>query len=147
MTRPKARGLLLGTMIRGTQIRGLNHPKNARHVLSNRAHEGLQSSSDPKERKRLKEAHFALGPRPGSTVQPIRTLLEPAEPPLPQSSSPCRGPRRHPAPPLRSRVVLTLLRAPIYVPQAHGSCSFSLRVFPQGLSIHGTNILLCLTKH
>jgi len=44
-------------------------------------------------------------------------------------------------------VVLTLLRAPIYVPQAHSSCSFSLRVFPQGLSIHGTNILLCLTKH
>ena len=26
--------------------------------------------------------------------------------------------------------LLTLLRAPIYVPQAHGSCSFSLRVFP-----------------
>ena len=27
--------------------------------------------------------------------------------------------------------LLTLLRAPIYVSQAHGSCSFSLRVFPQ----------------
>jgi hypothetical protein len=43
--------------------------------------------------------------------------------------------------------LLTLLRAPIYVPQAHRSCSFSFRVFPQGLSIHGTSILLCLTKH
>ena len=48
---------------------------------------------------------------------------------------------------LRFERLLTLLRAPIYVPQAHGSCSFSLRVFPQGLSIHGTNVLLCLTKH
>ena len=44
-------------------------------------------------------------------------------------------------------LLLTLLRAPIYVPQAHGSCRFSLRVFPQGLSIHGTSVLLCLTKH
>ena len=43
--------------------------------------------------------------------------------------------------------VLTLLSAPICIPQAHGSCSFSLRVFPQGLSIHGTSVLLCLTKH
>ena len=43
--------------------------------------------------------------------------------------------------------LLTLLSVPIYVPQAHGSCSFSLRVFPQGLSIHGTSVLLCLTKH
>src|SRR6185369_15271259 len=43
--------------------------------------------------------------------------------------------------------LLTPLRAPIYVPQAHGSCSFSLRVFPQGLSIHRTSVLLCLTKH
>ena len=34
--------------------------------------------------------------------------------------------------------LLTLLSAPICIPQAHGSCSFSLRVFPQGLSIHGT---------
>ena len=38
-------------------------------------------------------------------------------------------------PPLR---LLTLLSAPICIPQAHGSCSFSLRIFPQGLSIHGT---------
>ena len=44
-------------------------------------------------------------------------------------------------------LLFTLLKAPIYVPQAHGSCSFSLRVFPQGLSIHGTSVLLCLTKH
>ena len=43
--------------------------------------------------------------------------------------------------------LLTLLKVPIYVLQAHGSCSFSLRVFPQGLSIHGTSVLLCLTKH
>ena len=43
--------------------------------------------------------------------------------------------------------LLTLLKAPIYVPQAHRSCSFSLRVFPQGLSIYGTSVLLCLTKH
>ena len=34
--------------------------------------------------------------------------------------------------------MLTLLSAPICIPQAHGSCSFSLRVFPQDLSIHGT---------
>jgi len=44
----------------------------------------------------------------------------------------------------RQKSLLTLLKAPIYVPQAHGSCSFSLRVFPQGLSIHGTSVLLCL---
>ena len=47
----------------------------------------------------------------------------------------------------RPGLVLTLLKAPIYVLQAHGSCSFSLRVFPQGLSIHGTSVSLCLTKH
>ena len=35
-------------------------------------------------------------------------------------------------------VLLTLLSAPICIPQAHGSCSFSLRVFPQGLSIRGS---------
>ena len=35
-------------------------------------------------------------------------------------------------------LLLTLLRAPICIPQAHGSCSFSLRVFPQGLSIRGS---------
>ena len=35
------------------------------------------------------------------------------------------------------RVLLVLLSAPICIPQAHSSCSFSLRVFPQGLSIHG----------
>ena len=34
--------------------------------------------------------------------------------------------------------VLTLLSAPICIPQAHRSCSFSLRVFPQDLSIHET---------
>ena len=34
--------------------------------------------------------------------------------------------------------VLTLLSAPICIPQVHKSCSFSLRVFPQDLSIHGT---------
>jgi len=33
--------------------------------------------------------------------------------------------------------VLTLLRAPIYVPQVHGSWYFSLRVLPKGLSIRG----------
>ena len=33
--------------------------------------------------------------------------------------------------------LLTLLSAPICIPQVHGSCSFSLRVFPEGLSIHG----------
>ena len=33
--------------------------------------------------------------------------------------------------------LLTLLSTPICIPQAHGSCSFSLRVFPQGLSIRG----------
>jgi len=44
-------------------------------------------------------------------------------------------------------ILLTLLKAPIYVPPAPGSCSFSLRVFPQGLSSHGTSVLLCLTKH
>ena len=47
----------------------------------------------------------------------------------------------------RPQEVLMLLRAPIYVSQAHGSCSFSLRVFPQGLSIHRTSVLLCLTKY
>ena len=47
----------------------------------------------------------------------------------------------------KGEYVLTLLRVPIYVPQAHRSCSFSLRVFPQGLSIHRTSVLLCLTKH
>ena len=30
------------------------------------------------------------------------------------------------------------LAPPICIPQAHGSCSFSLRVFPQGLSIRGS---------
>ena len=64
----KARGLLSGTMIRGTLTRGLNCPQDAKHVLSNRAREGLQSPSDPKERKELKEVHFALGPRPSSIV-------------------------------------------------------------------------------
>ena len=34
--------------------------------------------------------------------------------------------------------LLMLLSAPICIPQAHGSCSFSLRVFPQGLSISGS---------
>ena len=67
--------VLSGTMIRGTLIRGLNHHQNAKHVLSDRTHEGLQSPSDPKKRKGLKETHLALGPRPGSTVQPIRTPL------------------------------------------------------------------------
>ena len=46
-----------------------------------------------------------------------------------------------------AKAVMTLLKAPIYVPQAHRSCSFSLRVFPQSLSIHGTSVLQCLTKH
>ena len=73
-------------------------------MTSDQTHEGLQSPPDRKERKGLKEAHFALGPRPGSTVQPIRTPLEPAEQSPPRSRSPCRGPRQHPAPPLRSRV-------------------------------------------
>ena len=73
----KARGLLSGTMIRGTQTRGLNHPQNSKHVLSSQAHGGLQSLSDPEERKGLKEAQLALGPRPGSTVQPIRTPSNP----------------------------------------------------------------------
>ena len=58
--------ILSGTMIRGTLTRESNLPRDAKHVLSDRAHEGLQSSSDPKERKGLKEAHFALGPRPSS---------------------------------------------------------------------------------
>ena len=66
-------------MIRGTLTRGLNRPQNAKHELSNQAHEGLQSPSNPKERKGLKEAHFAHNLRPGSTVQPIRTPLELAE--------------------------------------------------------------------
>src|SRR6185437_16175627 len=30
----------------------------------------------------------------------------------------------------RQKSLLTLLSAPICIPQAHGSCSFSLRVFP-----------------
>ena len=34
--------------------------------------------------------------------------------------------------------MLTFLSAPICIPQAHGSCSFSLRVFPQVLSIRGS---------
>ena len=50
---------LSGTMIRGTLTRGLNHLQNAKHVLSDRAHEGLQSPSDPKERKGLKKAQYA----------------------------------------------------------------------------------------
>ena len=40
------------------------------------------------------------------------------------------------------RPLLTLHSAPICIPQAHRSCSFSLRVFPQGLSIHETSVLL-----
>ena len=50
---------LSGTMIRTTLIRGLNHLQNAKHVSSDRAHEGLQSPSDPKERKGLKKAQYA----------------------------------------------------------------------------------------
>ena len=84
--------LLSGTMIRGTLTKGLNRPQNAKHELSNQAHEGLQSPSDPKERKGLKEAHFALSIRPGPTVQPIRTPLELAE----QSPLRSRLPRRSP---------------------------------------------------
>ena len=34
--------------------------------------------------------------------------------------------------------LLTLLSAPICIPQVHGSCSFSFRVFLQGLSIRGS---------
>ena len=63
-------------MIRGTLIMGLNYP-HANHVLTSQAQEGLQSLSDPKERKGLKEAHFALGLRPSSIVQPIRTPSNP----------------------------------------------------------------------
>ena len=64
-------------MIRGTLTRGLNRPQNAKHVLSDRAHEGLQSPSNPKERKGFKEAQLTFGTRPGSTVQPIRTPSNP----------------------------------------------------------------------
>jgi len=38
-------------------------------MASDWAHEGLQSPPDRKERKGLKEADFALGPRPGSMKQ------------------------------------------------------------------------------
>ena len=94
-----------GTMIRDTLTRGPNLPQDAKHVLSDQAHEGLQSSSDPKERKGLKEAHFALGPRPSSNSAARPSPLEPAEQSPPHSRSPRRGPRQRPAPPLRSRVV------------------------------------------
>ena len=41
-------------------------------------------------------------------------------------------------------LLLTLLSAPICIPQAHGSCSFFLRVFPQGKSY--TNRALAVYK-
>ena len=68
-----------GTMIRDTLTRGPNLPRDAKHVLNDQAHEGMQSSSDPKERKGLKEAHFALGPRPSSNSAARPNPLEPAE--------------------------------------------------------------------
>jgi hypothetical protein len=73
----KPRGLLSGTVTRGTLTRGLNRPQNTKHVLSNRAHKGLQSLSNPKGKKGSKKAQLALSPRPDSTVQPIRTPSNP----------------------------------------------------------------------
>jgi hypothetical protein len=61
-------------MIRGhPNQETINHPQNKKHLSDNRAHEGLQSPSDLKEKKRIKEAHFAFGPRPSTVVRPVRT--------------------------------------------------------------------------
>ena len=80
-----------------------------------------------------------------------QTNLRPGRPALPLSQSGLSSWTMPPSllrinlnPSLRSvwsngrRFLLTLLSAPICIPQVHGSCSFSLRVFPQGLSIYGS---------
>ena len=58
--------LLSGTMIRGTLIRGPKPPEKHKHMLGNRAHEGLQSPSNPEERKGLKESQHAAHVRSAS---------------------------------------------------------------------------------
>ena len=69
---------------------------------------------------------FGRSPRalPSLTPRPHRSVSSP-----PRRACRTAKPRRP---------LLTLLSAPICIPQAHGSCSFSLRVFPQGLSIRGS---------